>query len=594
VPTDSDITYTLTAHKTGGVNPTNVVLYDDLSPLAPYADLPTLAELQAAAPAGSTVQFTDNKITWTIDELGSTDFTLDFTIHVKADSYGVDLPNLVTSPGSNCPDADDVTAACDTDNDTPHYTLAKSFVADHDPVMPPYLDNPGTIITYTLTVHNDSDAPVNSDTMSGLDRTVTDNLAGVIPSHATLLGDPTGAGTASVDGTTLTWHLPDLAADDGAPGGADQATLSYRVQVNVDQWDVELRNVATPGNGGDCVSETGCTTTNHTPRYALVQALKVDADTGAPLAGAEFTLTDGEGLNETATSGADGLAKFTTKLQPGTFTVTETKAPAGYDLPEETSKTVTVTDTDLDYGTAPVENAAPVEVEFQDPPLGELAISKAHQELSGGTWVPGDGTVNFNDPVKYVITVTATGKKVFHTVAVTDYVPGYGPNAAKSHLGGFTGVIDPTSITCSATFTTCGTNYNATTGLVTWTLGDVGNESGTVEFVVRMPNLPVISPLAAPGVSFAGLMWNQAYVDYTTVVPPEGTASHHLASNEVTDVANATLPPKVIPPKPPQVSPPAVLPNTGGPSSWLLGAGLILLLGGGTLIAADRRRRHRS
>jgi LPXTG-motif cell wall-anchored protein len=115
-----------------------------------------------------------------------------------------------------------------------------------------------------------------------------------------------------------------------------------------------------------------------------------------------------------------------------------------------------------------------------------------------------------------------------------------------------------------------------------------------VEFVVRMPNLPVISPLAAPGVSFAGLMWNQAYVDYTTVVPPEGTASHHLASNEVTDVANATLPPKVIPPKPPQVSPPAVLPNTGGPSSWLLGAGLILLLGGGTLIAADRRRRHRS
>jgi LPXTG-motif cell wall-anchored protein len=50
----------------------------------------------------------------------------------------------------------------------------------------------------------------------------------------------------------------------------------------------------------------------------------------------------------------------------------------------------------------------------------------------------------------------------------------------------------------------------------------------------------------------------------------------------------------VLPPRTPQVSPPAVLPNTGGPDSWLLGAGLILLLGGGTLIAADRRRRHRS
>jgi LPXTG-motif cell wall-anchored protein len=274
--------------------------------------------------------------------------------------------------------------------------------------------------------------------------------------------------------------------------------------------------------------------------------------------------------------------------------VTETEAPAGYSLPTSPSQDVVVTANDLDYGTTPVEGAAPVSVEFQDPPLGDLAIAKAHQELSGGTWVPGDGTVKFNDQVKYVITVTATGKKVFHDVAVTDYVPGYGPNAGKTQLGGFKGVIDPTSIKCSATFTPCGTDYNATTGLVTWSLGDVGNESGTVEFIVRMPNLPVISPLAAPGVSFAGIMWNQAYVSWTQADDTENTPAHTLASNEVTDRANATLPPKVIPPKPPQVSPPAVLPNTGGPSSWLLGAGLILLLGGGTLIAADRRRRHRS
>jgi LPXTG-motif cell wall-anchored protein len=105
-----------------------------------------------------------------------------------------------------------------------------------------------------------------------------------------------------------------------------------------------------------------------------------------------------------------------------------------------------------------------------------------------------------------------------------------------------------------------------------------------------MPNLPVISPLAAPGVTFAGLMWNQAALSWTQVDIPEQT--QHKDSNPVTDVANATLPPRIIPPEAPR--PPAVLPNTGGPDSWLLGAGLILLLGGGTLIAADRRRRHRS
>jgi uncharacterized repeat protein (TIGR01451 family)/LPXTG-motif cell wall-anchored protein len=45
---------------------------------------------------------------------------------------------------------------------------------------------------------------------------------------------------------------------------------------------------------------------------------------------------------------------------------------------------------------------------------------------------------------------------------------------------------------------------------------------------------------------------------------------------------------------PPKGSPPAVLPNTGGPDSWLLGAGVILLLGGTTLVAGGRRHRRRS
>jgi large repetitive protein len=51
--------------------------------------------------------------------------------------------------------------------------------------------------------------------------------------------------------------------------------------------------------------------------------------------------------------------------------------------------------------------------------------------------------------------------------------------------------------------------------------------------------------------------------------------------------------PAVLPPAPPEVIPPT-LPNTGGPDMWLVAAGLLLLLGGGSLVAGDRLRRRRS
>jgi LPXTG-motif cell wall-anchored protein len=45
---------------------------------------------------------------------------------------------------------------------------------------------------------------------------------------------------------------------------------------------------------------------------------------------------------------------------------------------------------------------------------------------------------------------------------------------------------------------------------------------------------------------------------------------------------------------PPEQQHPNVLPNTGGPALGLLAAGLVLLIGGGVLIAGDRRTRRRS
>jgi hypothetical protein len=607
VPVDSDITYTLTAQKTGGVNPKGIVVSDDLTDIALHVTLPTQAQLDDAAPSGSTATISGNVITWTIDELGSTDETLAFTVHVNPDAYGVDLPNLVTSPGSdNCPDVESTDPACSTDNDTPHYTLKKSSDAG-DQVMPRYLGAEGTVITYTLTVHNDSAAPINGTTMPG--EKVTDDLTDVLDNAIWLDKITPDDGSAVRAGNTLTWTLPALAADDGAPGGPDEATLTYQVQVADNQWDASLVNHARPGDGGDCLTSIGllavtenpnCTTTTVTPPYAQITALKVDAETGAALDGAEFSLSTGGSVIATGVSGADGLVSFATKLQPGTFRVTETKAPTGYSLPVGGAfQDVTITADELDNGETPVQ------VTFRDPADGTLALAKAHQERSGGSWVPSDGQIAFNDQVRYVVTVTATGPKLFHDVTVTDYVPGYNPADSQTQLGGFKGVLDAGSIGCSGAFT-CTSTYDAATGKIKWHLtgsghaaGDVSNQSGTVDFVVRMPDLPRISPLAGPGVAFAGLMWNQAALgwgEFTSAGEGGDLSTHALLSNEVTDAANETLPPQVIvkPPTAPQKPHPHVLPNTGGPDGWVAAGGLALVLAGATLVLADQRRRRRS
>jgi LPXTG-motif cell wall-anchored protein/uncharacterized repeat protein (TIGR01451 family) len=136
VAVGSDITYTLTAHKTGGVDPTNVVVTDNLSALAPYVDFPSFS-----APAGQSVDFSGNVLTWTIEDLGETDATLSFTVHVRSTSFSADLPNHVFSEGAtNCFDA--VSAAahdeCSTDNTTP----APPVVL---PPLPPQVSPPAVL-----------------------------------------------------------------------------------------------------------------------------------------------------------------------------------------------------------------------------------------------------------------------------------------------------------------------------------------------------------------------------------------------------------------------------------------------------------------
>ena len=243
------ITYTVTASKLGGVDPTDLVVTDDLSQVLDNA---TLVDGSITTSTG-TATASGTALTWNIPTL-SGDETVTYQVRVNDGAYGVTLRNLVTGEGAEpcvppIPERSGTTRAaravqedCDsTVHKTPKWTLVKSS----DPKSGSTVQ-PGSRVTYTLTATNVSESPVTA-------AVVKDDLSDVL-NHATLLTVPDGA---TLTGSVLTWTVPEL------PAQGDSATLTYTVRLDSDADDVTIRNVATPGPAGVC--ETVCTTTHETP-----------------------------------------------------------------------------------------------------------------------------------------------------------------------------------------------------------------------------------------------------------------------------------------------------------------------------------------
>ena len=123
---------------------------------------------------------------------------------------------------------------------TPKWLLVKSSTPKSGSTV-----DPGSTITYKLTVTNVSEAVVSN-------AIVRDDLSDVL-AHGTLVAVPP---QAKLDGTTLIWEVPPL-----DPNKKD--TLTYQVKLDADAFDVSVTNVATPGTGGDC--DTTCSTHHTTP-----------------------------------------------------------------------------------------------------------------------------------------------------------------------------------------------------------------------------------------------------------------------------------------------------------------------------------------
>ena len=202
--------------------------------------------------------------------------------------------------------------------------------------------NPGQTIVYTVT------ATSTSGQISGV--VLTDNLANVLDQATFVAGSATlkiGSAAATPvanpanGSTTLTTTAFTL------PAGAT-ATLSYSVVVKADAWSEELVNTVT-GSGSVAPSRcaTGvtpvapeCTTTHRVTAKFLIEKLGESSDSswvamdgsswvlrtdtaGAPGPNTAYTVTPIQG--QTGQFQVEGI-------QPGTYWLEETQAPAGFNL----------------------------------------------------------------------------------------------------------------------------------------------------------------------------------------------------------------------------------------------------------------------
>jgi hypothetical protein len=162
---------------------------------------------------------------------------------------------------------------------------------------------------------------------------------------------------------------------------------TYTVTEGADPLGFAFASLSCQGAGGSSSgrvatavivggSDITCTYINN-QQLGAIKVTKGSTQTGnPPLAGAQFSVTGPGGFSQTLTTGADGTA-CVGGLVFGSYTVTETKAPDGYNLDDGSGHPVTVNVNTNCSG-------SPQTLSFTDTPLTDLSV-EAKSEAVGGT-----------------------------------------------------------------------------------------------------------------------------------------------------------------------------------------------------------------
>lgn len=180
-------------------------------------------------------------------------------------------------------------------------------------------------------------------------------------------------------------------------------------------------------NGAVEITDTILEVTNALIKKGDFVIAKLDGSNEKTLTGAEFTLTDVNGVKTTYVTGTDGRVSFTNIL-PGTYTLSETKAPTGFQSTTETWKVtvdnegvVTITEqngTVITELTSTVYEASILTATIKNYPKANLSILKVDSTNSNalqGT----EFTLTNASGAKTVVTTGIDGKANF-----TGLIPG--------------------------------------------------------------------------------------------------------------------------------------------------------------------------
>ncbi len=121
-----------------------------------------------------------------------------------------------------------------------------------------------------------------------------------------------------------------------------------------------------------------CTYTNKL-QLGAIKVTKTSTKGNAPLAGATFSVTGPNNFSTTLTTGSDGTA-CVGQLSFGTYHVTETSAPGGYDINDPSTHDVDV-NTNATCSDNPYNG---VSLSFSDTPLTDISVN-SHAETLGAT-----------------------------------------------------------------------------------------------------------------------------------------------------------------------------------------------------------------